>query len=134
MWSKARLVTLIPVRDMNRAVRFYTKVLGGKLVYRGRGEMKNFWASLKLGGADLWLVNPPDRERRTLAYQTFLVKDIVSAVIELKKKGVKFQPAQKGNKDTRVQGPILVEPFGSSAFFKDSEGNLMMVWQNNPAM
>jgi hypothetical protein len=38
------------------------------------------------------------------------------------------------SKETKVEGPIAYESFGASAFFKDSEGNLLMVWQNNPPM
>lgn len=134
MWSKARLATLIPIRDMNRAIKFYTKVLGAKLQYRGQGEMKDFWASLKLGSEELWLVHPSKREKRTLAYSTFLVKDIRADVDELKGKGVKFQRADKPGKESHVEGPITFESFGASAFFKDSEGNLFMLWQNDPPM
>ena len=33
------------------------------------------------------------------------------------------------NHHTKVDGPIAYEEFGASAFFKDSEGNLLMLWQ-----
>jgi predicted enzyme related to lactoylglutathione lyase len=133
-WSKASMATLVPIRNMNRAIRFYTKSLGAKLSYRGMGEMKDSWAQLKLGREILWLIEPTKYEKRTLAYQTFLVKNIRAAVSELKRKGVKFQKAQRGSKEGRIEGPISFEPFGASAFFKDSEGNLLMVWQNEPPM
>ncbi|MGA9838864.1 MAG: VOC family protein [Thermoplasmata archaeon] len=134
MFSDARLATLIPIRDMDRALKFYTKQLGGKLQYRGTGEMKDFWASVKLGSNELWLISPQKREKRTLAYSTFLVKNIRAAVKELQRKGVKFQRADRMGPETKIEGPIAFDSFGSSAFFKDTEGNLMMVWQNNPAM
>ena len=134
MISKAQLATLVPIRDMNRAIKFYTKSLGGKLRYRGKGAMRNFWATLKLGPNEIWLIAPQKREKRTMAYSTFLVKNIKSAVNELKRKGVKFQRAERMGPKTRIEGPIAFESFGASAFFKDSEGNLMMVWQNIPPM
>jgi len=134
MFSDARLATLIPIRDMTRAIKFYTKALGGKLRYRGEGEMKDSWAYVTLGKNDLWLITPQKREKRTLAYSTFLVKNIKAAVNELKRKGVKFQRAEKMGPDSRIEGPITYESFGASAFFKDSEGNVMMIWQNNPPM
>jgi predicted enzyme related to lactoylglutathione lyase len=126
----AKLVFLIPVRNMNRAIAFYTKALGGKVKERGPGRMRNFWASMKVGGADVWFVAPDKLERRALAYTTFVVEDIRKSVKKLKKNGVTFQRAERLGPDTKVEGPIAFEPFGAAAFFKDPEGNLTMVWQN----
>lgn len=134
MFSKARLTTIVPIRNMNRAIRFYTKVLGAKMGDRGRGAMKNFWASVRFGQVEIWLIAPEKREKRTLAYSNFVVKNIRAVVKELQKKGVRFQRAERMGPDTRVEGPIAFESFGASAFFNDSEGNLFMVWQNFPAM
>lgn len=129
MFASARLVTLMPIRNMNRAIRFYSKSLGGKLEMRGDGTMKNFWAWMKIGRNDVWLIAPEKREKRTLSYSTFLVKNIKTAVNELKRKGVKFEKAERMGPDSKVVGSITYEPFGASAFFKDSEGNLLMVYQ-----
>jgi len=132
MVSGARLATLIPIRKMDRAIKFYTTVIGGKVRFRGEGPMKDSWTSLQLGNDEVWLIAPQEREKRTLAYSTFLVKDIKAFVSGLKRKGVKFQRAQRMSPETKVEGPIAYDPFGASAFFKDSEGNLMMVWQSDP--
>ncbi len=134
MVSGPQLVTLIPILKMDRAIKFYTKTLGGKLRYRGKGPMKNFWASLKVGGAEVWFVAPGEREKRRLAYQTFVVKNIKRFVTNLKQRGVKFEKADRMSKETKVEGPIAFDTFGASAFFKDSEGNLLMAWQNFPPM
>lgn len=121
--------TLIPVKDMDRALGFYTTTLGGKLLQRMEGEMKDFWASIELSGCEFWLVSPEEREKRALAYDVFMVDDIKTAVGELKGKGVKFRRGEKTSKESRVDGPITFEPIGATAFFKDSEGNLLMLWQ-----
>jgi predicted enzyme related to lactoylglutathione lyase len=134
MFTEARLATLIPIRDMNRAIKLYTKSLGGKLTYRGEGEMKDFWASLKLGANGISLITPQKREKRTLAYSTFLMKNIKAAVSELKRKDVTFQPAQKMGPETRLEGPVAYESFGASAFFRDSEGDSLMIWQDVPPL
>jgi predicted enzyme related to lactoylglutathione lyase len=134
MFSGARLVTLMPISNMNRAIKFYTKALGAKVRFRGQGEMKNFWAWVKVGSNDIWLTAPQKREKRTLAYSTFLVKNIKTTVKELQRKGVKFERAEKMGPDSKIIGPITYESFGASAFFKDSERNLLMIWQNVPAM
>ena len=56
MATKARLATLMPIRNMNRALRFYTKSLGGRVQYRGRGAMRDAWAWIRLGDHDVWLI------------------------------------------------------------------------------
>ncbi len=133
MQAKARLGTLITIKNMDRAIRFYTRTLGGKLTFRGRGEMRNFWASLELGGTPLWLVSPERTERRKLAYNVLFVGDIRKTVADLKKRKVRFTPADRMSKETRVEGPIAFDSFGASAFFRDSEGNLLMLWQDGTA-
>jgi len=121
--------TIVPIRNMDRAVKFYTGTLGGKVLQRMDGDMKDFWASVKVSGCEFWLVVPQEREKKELAYSVFMVDDIKAAVAELKGKGVKFRRGEKMGKDSKVEGPITYESFGASAFFKDSEGNLLMLWQ-----
>jgi len=130
--SDARLVTLVTVKDMDRALKFYTKTLGGKLLHRGEGEMKDWWASVKLGRNEFWLIIPDTKEKRTLAYSTFVVKDIRSVVNDLKARGVRFSRAERMSKETKIEGPVASDSSGAEAFFKDSEGNLLMVWQSSP--
>lgn len=134
MAAKPCVVTLMTVRNMNRAIKYYTKSLGARLVYRGRGEMRDFWASVKLLGHDVWLIRPAKWEKRTLAYTTLMVPNIKPFVSRLMRRGVKFQKAEAMSPDARIDGPIAFESYGASAFFKDSEGNLIMVWQNFPGM
>ncbi len=125
--------TIVPVRDMDRAVEFYTSTLGGKLLHRMQGEMKDFWASVKVSGSEFWLVSPDEREKRELAYSAFVVDDVKAAVGDLKGKGVRFRRGEKMGKDGKVEGPISYGSGGANAFFKDSEGNLLMLWQGTPA-
>ena len=115
---------------MDRAIKFYKSSLGAKVLYRGDGPMKNFWASVKVGGTEVWFVAPEKREKRKLSYHTFVVKDIKKFVADLKGHGVKFERAERMNKETKIRGPIAFDTFGASAFFKDSEGNTLMAWQN----
>jgi predicted enzyme related to lactoylglutathione lyase len=122
--------TLIPVKNMDRAVNFYTTTLGGTLQQRMEGEMKDFWASVTVGGSDFWLVSPSEKEKRALAYDAFVVEDIKAAIEELKGKGVKFSRGEKMGKESRVEGPITYDQAGATAFFKDSEGNLLMLYQS----
>src|SRR5690348_12463611 len=93
MLSESSLVTLMPIRNMDRAIKFYTEALGGKLEMRAEGEMKDYWASIKLGKSELWLIVPEAKEKRALSYTAFVVKDIKRVVGDLKNKGVKFNRA-----------------------------------------
>jgi catechol 2,3-dioxygenase-like lactoylglutathione lyase family enzyme len=133
MAAKATAMTLLVVKKMDRAIEFYTKKLGAKLVMRGTGEMEEGWAEVSLAGATFWLVAPDTKEKRTLAYQGLVVPNIKRTVTDLQKKGVKFDKAEEMGPDSTVDGPISSGPFGASAFFKDTEGNLWMLFQA-PAM
>lgn len=130
MLDKAGLVTLVTVKKMERAIKFYTEALGGKLISRGEGQMKDWWASVKVGKNEFWLVVPSNWEKRELAYSVFIVDDITAAVADLKKNGVKFNRAEKLDAETKVEGPIGRHAWGADAFFKDSEGNLLMLWES----
>lgn len=132
MLSKADFATLVPIRNMDRAIKFYTGTIGGKLNMRAEGDMKEVWASVNVGKSEFWLVQPQKREKRELAYTTFIVEDIKETVNGLKKKKVKFLPAEIMGPDTKTEGPIAHSPYGANAFFKDSEGNTMMLWENAP--
>jgi len=130
MLSRANFATLVPIRNMDRALRFYTKTLGGSLNMRATGEMKNSWASVNVGKTEFWLVRPEKHEKRELAYSVFAVKDIKKTVAGLKKKRIKFLRAERMGADSKVEGPISYSPYGAGAILKDSEGNLLMLWQN----
>jgi predicted enzyme related to lactoylglutathione lyase len=131
MLSKADFATLVVVKNMDRALKFYTSKLGGKVSMRGNGDMKNMWASLKIGKEDFWLIRTPGSgaKKPDLAYSTFIVKDVKKEVQELRKKGVRFERAEKMTPETEIDGPVASDPYGATAFFKDSEGNLLMLWQ-----
>src|SRR5215471_18569574 len=104
MLAKADFATIVPIRNMERAIKFYTEALGGKLNMRGEGDMKDMWASVKVAGADFWLVPPQQREKRELAYSTFVVKNIRETVKSLRANGVKFQKAEKMGPDSKIEG------------------------------
>jgi predicted enzyme related to lactoylglutathione lyase len=130
MAKSPEFVTLVPIRNMSRAIRFYSKQLGGRLVMRGTGSMKNSWASMSVAGHQIWLVTPQKREKRNLAYMTLIVKDAKRYVKTLQRRGVKFERAEPMGPDSKVDGPLVDAGYGISAYFKDPEGNLWMVWQN----
>ena len=136
MLTKAGFATLTPVRNMDRAVKFYTKTLGGKLQSRAEGEMKEMWASVKIGKEEFWLIKPSSSQGKKpdLAFSTFIVKNIKAEVTDLKKRGARFEKAEKMDWTTKIDGPISYDPVGATAFLKDSEGNLLMLFQGSDNM
>jgi len=130
MLSKSKLAVMIPIRNMKRALRFYTKALGGRVNMLGEGEMEGFWASVSVNKAEFWLIRPERYESRKLAYNVFIVNNIKRVVTGMKRKGVKFLPGERAGAGSTVDGPITSMPWGAkSAFFRDSEGNLLMLWE-----
>jgi predicted enzyme related to lactoylglutathione lyase len=130
MLSKSSFAAIIPIRNLDRALKFYTELLGGRLKMRGEGEMKDDWASVTINKAEFWLLKPEKHEKMTLAYNVFIVDDIKQAVGGLTKKGAKFLPGEKMGPGSKVDGAITSTPWGAkSAFLKDTEGNLLMLWQ-----
>jgi catechol 2,3-dioxygenase-like lactoylglutathione lyase family enzyme len=131
MLEKAGFVTFVTVKKMDRAIRFYTDALGGKLLSNGEGDMEDSFASVKVGKNEFWLIRPSAWEKRELAYNAFVVEDIKAAVADLRSRGVKFSRAERSGPDTKIEGPVARHAWGAEAFFKDSEGNLLMLWQGD---
>lgn len=98
---------------------------------RAPGEMKDVFASIKIGKESFWLgPRDPKLKKLDFAFSAFIVKNIKREVKDLQKHGAKFQKAEKSMPSSKVEGPIDYTDFGASAFFNDSEGNLLMIWQN----
>ena len=105
----------VPVKDQSRALAFYREKLGFKVATdqpMGPGQR---WIELRIGGAETRVVlfTPPGHEERvgTFFNGSFETDNVQKTFEELKAKGVEF-----------VQEP-KTESWGTSAIFKDSEGN-----------
>jgi catechol 2,3-dioxygenase-like lactoylglutathione lyase family enzyme len=105
----------IPVADQDRALEFYTKKLGCRILTDQPFNDEQRWIELGIPGSDTSLVLfTPDEHRDrigTYAHVTFWADDVKRTYEELKAKGVKFM------------GEPQVAEWGSSAIFQDSEGN-----------
>jgi predicted enzyme related to lactoylglutathione lyase len=105
----------VEVGNMARAVKFYTKVLGLKLV----NNYKGYWADIK--GPGLWIGLHLDHEDGPKKHGSgnvsigFTPKDIEKAVLALKKKGIKIK--------------LEETEWGRYAEFKDPDGTDLYFWQ-----
>jgi predicted enzyme related to lactoylglutathione lyase len=116
--SRGALVSL-QARDFERAITFYTAVLGLEMTFRHESA----WAELRAPGLTLGIGPAGDAVvvGGGTATICFEVADIESVVERLRSRGVSFQ------------GGIIDQFHGREAYFTDSEGNPLMLHQSSSA-
>jgi catechol 2,3-dioxygenase-like lactoylglutathione lyase family enzyme len=112
---KAVKFVSIPVRDQDRALEFYTRKLGMRVVTDSPFDSAQRWIELGIPRAETKVVlfTAAGQERMIGGFMniTFVTADVEDTVRELKARGVEFvQDAQKAD-------------WGTSAVFKDPDGN-----------
>ena len=107
----------IAVADQDRALAFYTKKLGFKVATDQQFGEGLRWIELKIGTAETKLVlfTPPGKEPGGFQSIVFQTDNVQKTYEELKAKGVEFTQEPK------------TESWGTSAMFKDSEGNVFVL-------
>lgn len=124
MLKKSPITAVLPAEDVHRARRFYTEKLG-----LNEADMSVPDDSIMLDGGDCTLLYIYKREERTKADHTVAlwnVDDIERTVDDLSKKGVEFMHYDRPGLKTDRRG--IAEMNGSkSAWFKDTEGNILAV-------
>jgi len=110
-----RLVIDVQVSDLKRAVDFYTRVLG--LLCR---REETDWAAVAVGDAEIHLYIAGGVKEGI----EFYVEDIKARVHALEQKGVRFHSAMEKEGAIRADEHHITEfPWGTMAYFYDSEGN-----------
>ena len=112
---KAIKFVSIPVRDQDRALDFYTKKLGFVVATDQPFNDNQRWIELKIRGADTALVLfTMDGDAQRIGTQqpiSFVADNVQKTYDELLSRGVEFV------------GKPQVADWGSSAIFKDPDGN-----------
>jgi predicted enzyme related to lactoylglutathione lyase len=105
----------VPVKDQDRALEFFTTKLGFKVSTDQPFDGKQRWIELMIPGAQTGLVlfTPEGHEARVGGFQpmSFTSDDVFATAAGMKAKGVEFMQEPKK------------ESWGTSAIFRDSEGN-----------
>ena len=109
----------IPVRDQERALRFYTEKLEFRILTDQEFSPTQRWIELSIPGADTGIVlfTPEGQEDRigTFVNTSWEVDNLERTHDELLARGVEFlKPPQK-------------QPWGSFAIMWDSEGNQIVL-------
>ena len=115
---------ILPVKDMQRARRFYEAGLGleplgekpdGKFVYR-------------CGGTEIALFPRAEGTRATHTAVSFRVGDIAAAIDQLKARGVVF--ADYDFPGLKTVGHVCVLGAEKAAWFEDTEGNILCLHED----
>jgi catechol 2,3-dioxygenase-like lactoylglutathione lyase family enzyme len=127
MLSQAPIMTILPVRDLDRARDFYANRLGlaavgprpdGKFVFRAAG------------GALLALFPKPEGTKAEHTAVSFEVDDIVREIRDLEGRGVRFHDYDLPGFKTVEHVAILGAE--KAAWFNDTEGNILCLHENLP--
>lgn len=127
MLSAACVTTLLPVKDMARARRFYEGCLGlapggfkpdGKFVYT-------------VGGSTLALFPKPQGTRADHTAISFRVADITASIAALQRTGVVFEDYDFPG--LKTVDHVCVLGAEKAAWFMDTEGNCLCIHEDLPA-
>jgi len=115
---------ILPVKDMDRARRFYGEALGldavggkpdGKFVYR-------------CGGTEIALFPKPEGTKAEHTALSFKVDDIAAAIDQLKARGVRF--ADYDFPGLKTEHHVCVLGAEKAAWFEDTEGNILCLHED----
>jgi predicted enzyme related to lactoylglutathione lyase len=125
MLQKSPMYAYIPVKDLARARKFYEEKLGFK-----PKEEKAGGVVYEFGKHTACFMYPTPNAGTSKASQAFWqVDDVEREVAELKARGVKFEEYDAPGMKT--QNSILTAGGAKAAWFKDSEGNIMAIIQDD---
>ena len=126
MLQNAPMYAYIPAKDVTRARKFYEQTLGFRPGQEIAGGVR-----YDFGDHTSCFLYPTPNAGSSRASQAFWkVDDIEREVAELKSKGVAFEDYDMPNMKTR--DGIFSGGGSKAAWFKDTEGNIMALVQDDP--
>jgi catechol 2,3-dioxygenase-like lactoylglutathione lyase family enzyme len=124
MLTRAPVMTMLPVRDLERARDFYVSKLG----LEAEGIAADGKLVLRANGTKLGLIPKPEGTRAEHTAISFEVPDLVGEIRTLKGRGVAFE-----NYDSpgfKTVDHVIVLGDEKCAWFKDTEGNILCLHQD----
>ena len=125
MLSKAAVAPTLPAVDIKRAREFYEKKLGLKVI----GEDPSPGITLEGGKGTKLYIYQRGATKADHTVAAFKVDDVEAEVKELKAKGVKFEEYDIPSMGIKTVNSIATMGKMKSAWFKDTEGNILSVTQ-----
>ncbi len=125
MLQESPMYPFIPVTDVARARKFYEHKLG----FKPKEEMAG-GVFYEFGEHTACCLYPSPNAGTSKASQAFWqVEDVVREVTELKAKGVKFE--EYDSPGMKTVDSIMTAGGARTAWFKDTEGNILAVVQSD---
>ena len=124
--TKAAVTTILPVKDMDRARRFYAEQLG--LEPKGFAADGNFLFACG-GDAHIALITKPEGTKAEHTALSFEVRQIERVIAELQGRGVVFEDYDFPN--LKTVDHVCVLGSEKAAWFKDTEGNYLCVHEGS---
>jgi catechol 2,3-dioxygenase-like lactoylglutathione lyase family enzyme len=121
MLQRSPMFAYIPAKDIARARKFYE----GKLGFRPKQETAGGVVYEFAGGTACFLYATPNAGTSLASQAFWQVADVEREVAELREKGVAFEEYEMPG----MKNGIAVGGGAKSAWFKDSEGNIMAIIQ-----
>jgi catechol 2,3-dioxygenase-like lactoylglutathione lyase family enzyme len=125
MLQKSPMHAYIPVANVARARRFYEEKLGFTPGREVAGGVTYEFA----GGTACFLYPTPNAGTSKASQAFWKVEDVEREVAELKARGVTFEEYDMPGLKTR--GGIATAGGAKSAWFKDTEGNILAIVQSD---
>jgi predicted enzyme related to lactoylglutathione lyase len=125
MLQNSPLYAYIPAQDVARARRFYEEKIGLKPTREIAGGVVYEFAK----GTACFLYQTPNAGTSRASQAFWQVEDIERVVAELKKRGVKFEDYDMPN--MKKSNSIFAGGGAKAAWFKDSEGNILALIQDD---
>ncbi|MGE5277072.1 MAG: VOC family protein [Acidobacteriota bacterium] len=122
MLGNAPIHAYIPASDVARARKFYEEIVG----LRPREEYAG-GVIYECGGAEVFLYPTSNAGTSRASQAYWQVDDVEAEVAELKRRGVKFEEYDVPG--MTMENSIATRGGAKTAWFKDTEGNIMAVSQ-----
>jgi catechol 2,3-dioxygenase-like lactoylglutathione lyase family enzyme len=126
MLTRAPVMTMLPVKDLERARDFYVNKLG--LEAEGLAADGKF--VLRANGTKLGLIPKPEGTKAEHTAVSFEVPDIAAEIKTLERRGVAFEDYDFPG--FKTVDHMIVLGNEKCAWFKDTEGNILCLHQDLP--
>lgn len=124
MLQQSPMYAYIPASNVQRARRFYEQVLG----FTPKAEVAGGVTYECAGGTACFLYPTRNAGTSTASQAFWQVEDVEREVAELKARGVTFEEYDVPG--LKTEGGIASAGGAKSAWFKDTEGNIMAIIQS----
>ena len=124
MLQKSPMFAYLPVKDLRRARQFYEEKLG----FAPKRELGGGVVYEFAGGTACFMYPTPNAGTSRASQAFWQVADVEREVTELKSKGVVFEEYDMPGLKTK--NGIATAGAAKSAWFKDTEGNILAIVQS----